>query len=186
MPDSVIASSREEIRTAFHLKLVDHLLAGRIANMILFGELLSDGTILVFGGYDLVLCHRRWSNKDDEHCYTTVVPRTLVERIPLGVAVMPGKAVHVRVSIYHPLQVRIRAGKPSRVKFWDIIRSMIWDGKWVEIQVEGAITVDVLFNGESIPEKHSAAFKDTMCDQGDAVDDQQVREDMDDDTGGIR
>ncbi len=185
MPDSVIASTTEEIRSTFHLNLVDHPLAGRIANTVLFGELLSDRTVLVFGGYDLVLCHRRRGNKDDEACYTTVVPRTFVERIPLGAAGMPGKAVQIRVSVSRPFQAGLRAGRPSRIKFWDLLKSMIWDGTWMEIQVEGEITVDVLSAGDSIPDKRLAAFAGTRCDQGEAVDDKQEKENIDGNTGGV-
>lgn len=185
VPDSVIASTREEIRSAFHLNLIDQPLAGRIANTVLFGEMLSDRTVLVFGGYDLVLCHRRRGNKDDEACYTTVFPRTFVERIPLGAAGMPGKEGQVRVSVCRPFQARFRAGRPSRIKFWDLLKSMIWDGTWMEIQVEGEITVDVLSAGGSIPDERLAVFTGTRCEQGDAVDDQQERENIRDDAGGV-
>ncbi len=168
MPDPIIASTREEFRSVFHLTFADHPLAGRIANAVLFGELLSDGTVLVFGGYDLVLCHRRRRNKGDEDCYTTVVPRTFVEKVPLDVSGMAGKAVQVRISVNRPFQARLKADRPPRVRFWDLLKSVIWNGRWVQIQVEGEITVDLLPAGEFIPEKRLVDLAGARTDKRDA------------------
>lgn len=173
MPDPVITSLREEICFAFHLKLGDRPLAGRIASPVLLGELLPGGNALVFGCYDLVLCHAGRSRRGGDLFYTEVFPRTFAVQIPLNVAVKQGE---ILVSVSRPFQVRLRPGRPTGVRFWEVLKGIFWDGTWLEIVVDGEIAVEVLPAGESIPETRPPGVSVAACDREMAADEGPVEE----------
>lgn len=182
MPDPVITSLRKEICFAFYLKLGDRPLAGRIANPVLLGELLPGGTALVFGCYDLVLCHAGRNRRDGDAFYTEVFPRTFAVQIPLNVAVKQGE---ILVSVSRPFQVSLRPGRPTGVGFWEVLKGIFWDGTWLEILVNGEIAVEVLPAGESIPEVRPPGVPVAACDREMAANEEQKRKGMKDDSEEI-
>ncbi|MGD0153017.1 MAG: hypothetical protein ABSC17_04530 [Thermacetogeniaceae bacterium] len=157
MSTQIATSVNKNFCSSFNAILANYPIVGRIANAVLFGELLTDEMVLVFGDYDLVLCYQEDGSEDVYH--TEVINRVFAEPIPLktGVSSFYAQALQVQVHISAPLQVRIRAGKPSKLKFWDLVKSMISDLTWVEVQVEGKITIEVALPQEAVPVRCLAA-----------------------------
>jgi len=164
-------SINKTFRSSFNMILANHPVAARIANTVLFGELLTDGAVLVFGDYDLVLCYQEDGSEDVYH--TEVINRVFAETIPLkrSVSSSYAQALPVQVYVSSPLQARIRAVKPSKFKFWDLVKSMIYDLTWVEVQVEGKITVEVALPQEAVPARRLDAQSQDgdSCEQGDSL-----------------
>ena len=68
-----------KISSSHQVVLPDYPVSYRVANLKLFGEVLSNGVLLVYGGYDLVFC---CSCKDNQEVLynTVIIPRTFVKK----------------------------------------------------------------------------------------------------------
>lgn len=136
-PDSVL-----NISSSFQISLPDCPVSCNVANPRLFGEVLSDGMLLVYGGCELVFCCSCKENKEDAF-YTEVISHKLIKKILPEKTGFTGNE-RVQVITNSPLSIQVRAGKPSRVSIWKRLVSIIRDRTWVEVVVEGEISVEVV------------------------------------------
>ncbi len=146
-----------KISSSHQVVLPDYPVSYRVANLRLFGEVLSNGVLLVYGGYDLVFC---CSCKDNQEVLynTIIIPRTFVKKYLPETTGFKGKE-RVQIITNYPLSIQVRAGKPSRVSLWKRLVSIFRDKTWVEVDVEGEISVqeERAFLNE-LEEKHSSAI----------------------------
>lgn len=150
----VLATARKEFWDSFTVPLSHYPVATRVLDTTLLGELLADGTVLVFGRYELAFCY-----KDDHPLaagyHTVVVPRTFGEKIqPAGswaTGPLAGE-VELQLSFSRPLRVHTRPGRPARFSLVDWWKNILSYPAWVEVQVEGEITAEIALVAKSLPE----------------------------------
>ncbi|WP_027357570.1 hypothetical protein [Desulfofundulus thermocisternus] len=155
MFQQVLVSAKKEFWDSFIVPLAHYPVACRVTNVTLFGELLPDNTILVFGRYEFLFCHYKEENQFTPGYHAAVMPRTFCERIqPVGswaAGALPGD-VELQVSFSRPLRVHTRPGKPARLNLGDFWKSIFSYPAWVEVQVDGEITAEIALVPKSLPD----------------------------------
>jgi len=131
-----------KISFSFQIALPDYPVSCRIANPALFGKVLPDGRLLVFGGYDLIFCCRCGDKKQGDFYRTVIVPHTLMESIPPEKTGLAGNE-RVEIALERSLTARIRAGKPSRAGIWELLAGVLKGRVWVEVVVEGEVAINL-------------------------------------------
>lgn len=130
-----------KICSSFRVALPNYPVSCRIANPNLFGEVLSDGMLLIYGGYELVFCCNCREDREDVYS-TVIIPRTFMEKfLPEKTGLSGGERVQVLNDC--PLSVEVRAGRSSRASIWELLVGIIRDRTWMEVDVGGEISVRV-------------------------------------------
>lgn len=129
-----------KVQFSFQTALPDYPVSCRIANPALFGKVLPDGELLVFGGYDLVFCCSLRQRSGGNFYRTVILPGTLTEKIlPEKTGFVGGERVEIELK--HPLIAQVRPGKPSGVGIWRLLAGLFRDRVWVEVVIEGEIAL---------------------------------------------
>lgn len=129
-----------KISSSFQIALPDYPVSCRIANPALFGKVLPDGRLLVFGGYDLIFCCNCGDKKQGDFYRTVNVPHTLMESVPPEKTGLAGNE-RVEIALERSLTAQVRAGKPSRAGIWELLTGVLKGRVWVEVVVEGEVAV---------------------------------------------
>lgn len=151
----VLAAARKEFWDSFTVPLAHYPVTGRVSAATLLGELLPDGSVLIFGRYELLFCYK------DEHApaagyQTIMVPRTFGEKVrpacSWAAGAPGGGEVELNLSFSRPLRVHTRPGRPARFSLVDWWKNIFSYPAWVEVQVEGEITAEIVLATRSLTE----------------------------------
>lgn len=145
-----IASFKKDFRSFFNLPLAGHPITCKITNITLSGELFSEKKILAIGQYDLILCYPKEAFENSATYDTQITTRTFCQEIA-ELGNLPGE-MELQVYFSRPLQVHTREGKPVSSGLFDSVRNFISNATWVEVQVEGEITAEIMQVQETGPE----------------------------------
>ncbi len=79
-----------KIGSSFLISISDYPVSCRVANVRLFGEVLADGVLLVYGRYDLIFCCSYKENQELSY-YSTIYPHTMTQTFLPDVTGFKGK-----------------------------------------------------------------------------------------------
>lgn len=147
MSKQTIIGAKKDFRSAFNVPLDGQPVACKIANIYIFNHLSTlEKTILLFGKYDVILCYQKGENQSASSYDTVVISRTFCENISvkeIGIRNILPETIEVRSYFSRPLRARAGEGKPVNLKFFDQMKSVVSDAKWIGVQVEGEIAVEL-------------------------------------------
>lgn len=155
MSKQTIASAKKDFWSSHSVSLASYPVACNIANITLFGELFLENKIIVYGKYDLIFCYPKGEDISGSVYDTKVTTCTFCENLSLTGSRISGPlpgAIEVSPRFSRPPRVHIRASKPSTLKIWDLIKSVISYTTWVEVQVEGEIVTEITTAQENVQE----------------------------------
>jgi hypothetical protein len=149
----IISSVKKDFLTTFQIPLPGFPISYAIDNITTHCELIYEKTILVFGKYDLVFCCPSTVKEFAPGYSTAVLTRTFCEPILVTgsdiLEMLPGDSTDIQAVFGQPLHVRIKLGKPSPSRFWDLLKSLFLRQTWVEVFLGGQITAVIAIVRES-------------------------------------
>ncbi len=149
MSKQIVSRVRRGFHSTFNVPLDGQLLTCKIANVEIFDYLsVSEKTILLFGKYDVVICYkkREYESESTPSYDTLVISRTICENISIegtGIQESLLKTIETHSYFCQPLRAYVGEGKPVNLKFFEQMKNVIFNAKWIGVQVEGEIAVEL-------------------------------------------
>lgn len=145
---NILSSFKKKFYTSFNLPLTGYPLDCQVAEAYLYGKLLEDKTLLAFGKYNLIFCF----NNHRENFYPVhLTSRTFCEKFEVT-ETLP-KDIEIKPYFSQPLYAVTRPGKQQNPTLLSLVKNIFLFHTWIEVHIEGEITVEVIVNKTHEPAK---------------------------------
>ena len=140
-------SVEKDFLATINLALPGYPISCQIENLTMRSELVFKKTILVFGKYDLVFCYPDTVNELEPGYNATSSTCTFCEPISLAgsdlLEMLSAETIEIQPAFIQPLNVWIKLGRLSNLKFWERLKSLLLRKTSVEVVVAGRIAAAI-------------------------------------------